>query len=91
MHAAGDKIAMLTCYDACFAGVLDAAGVDSLLVEILSAMLLAGRSTTLAVSIEEMAYTPGAWRAAIDGMDHRRPAFGSYQESPRPPCATPPC
>ena len=30
MHAGGDKIAMLTCYDAMFARFLDAAGVDDL-------------------------------------------------------------
>ena len=32
MVADGDKITMLTCYDASFAAVLDAAGVDTLLI-----------------------------------------------------------
>src|SRR4249920_1820840 len=59
MHAAGEKIAMLTCYDATFAGVLDAAGVDSLLVGDSLGNVLQGRSSTLAVSIEDMAYHTG--------------------------------
>jgi 3-methyl-2-oxobutanoate hydroxymethyltransferase len=82
MHAAGEKIAMLTCYDATFARVLDAAGVDSLLVGDSLGNVLQGRSSTLAVSIEEMAYHTGcvvrgnktAW--VIADMP-----FGSYQES----------
>ena len=82
MHAAGEKIAMLTCYDAAFARVLDDAGVDSLLVGDSLGMVLQGRSSTLAVSIEEMAYHTGcvargnrtAW--VIADMP-----FGSYQES----------
>ena len=32
MHRSGEKIAMLTCYDAAFAGLLDVAGVDVMLI-----------------------------------------------------------
>jgi len=82
MHASGEKIAMLTCYDAAFARVLDDAGVDSLLVGDSLGMVLQGRASTLAVSIDEMAYHTGcvargnrtAW--IIADMP-----FGSYQES----------
>ena len=82
MHAAGEKIAMLTCYDATFARLLDGAGVDSLLVGDSLGNVLQGRATTLAVSIEEMAYHTGcvargnrtAW--IIADMP-----FGTFQES----------
>jgi 3-methyl-2-oxobutanoate hydroxymethyltransferase len=82
MHAAGEKIAMLTCYDAAFARVLNEAGVDSLLVGDSLGTVLQGRPTTLAVSIEEMVYHTGcvvrgnssAW--VIADMP-----FGSYQQS----------
>jgi 3-methyl-2-oxobutanoate hydroxymethyltransferase len=82
MRAQGEKIAMLTCYDAAFARVLDEAGVDSLLVGDSLGMVLQGRASTLAVSIDEMVYHTGcvvrgnrtAW--VIADMP-----FGSYQES----------
>ena len=56
MHAAGEKLAMLTCYDATFAAVLDEAGVDLLLVGDSLGMVLQGRDSTLAVTLQEMAY-----------------------------------
>src|SRR4030088_68303 len=82
MHAAGEKIAMLTCYDAAFARVLDDAAVDSLLVGDSLGMVLQGRPSTLAVSMDEMVYHTGcvvrgnrtAW--IIADMP-----FGSYQQS----------
>lgn len=82
MHAAGDKIAMLTCYDSSFARVLDDAGVDSLLVGDSLGNVLQGRSTTLAVSIEEMAYHTGCVaRGNRSAWIIADLPFGSYQES----------
>lgn len=56
MHAAGEKIAMLTCYDASFARLLDEAGVDVLLIGDSLGMTLQGRDSTLPVTLADMAY-----------------------------------
>lgn len=56
MHASGDKIAMLTCYDAAFASVLDEAGVDVMLVGDSLGNVLQGQSSTVPVTLEEMVY-----------------------------------
>lgn len=56
MHAAREKIAMLTCYDATFAQLLDAVGVDVLLVGDSLGMVLQGQPSTVPVSLDEMAY-----------------------------------
>lgn len=82
MHAAGEKLVMLTCYDATFARILDQAGVDVLLVGDSLGMVLQGRPTTIPVSMDEMVYHTGcvargnqtAWIVADL-------PFGSYQES----------
>jgi 3-methyl-2-oxobutanoate hydroxymethyltransferase len=82
MRANGEKIAMLTCYDAVFARVLDDAGVDALLVGDSLGMVLQGHPSTLRVSVRDMAYHT---RCVVRG---NRTAwviadlpFGSYQES----------
>ncbi len=55
MHAAGEKIAMLTCYDASFAGLLDDAGVDVMLVGDSLGMVVQGHDSTVPMSLDEMA------------------------------------
>ena len=56
MKQQGEKITMLTCYDACFASVLDASGVDILLIGDSLGMVLAGMPSTLPVTMEMMEY-----------------------------------
>ena len=83
MHAAGEKIAMLTCYDATFASLLDAAGVDVLLIGDSLGMVLQGRDSTLPVTLEEMAYhTASVVRGRSKAWVIADLPFGSYQASP---------
>lgn len=56
MKRAGEKIVSLTAYDACFARVLAAAGVEILLVGDSLGMVLHGEPTTLRVTIDDMVY-----------------------------------
>ena len=84
-HMKRDKqrITMLTCYDVTFARLLDAAGVDMLLVGDSLGMVVKGDPNTLSVTIEQMAYhtaavARGVSRAHIVGDM----PFMSYQASP---------
>ena len=56
LYTSGEKLTMLTCYDATFARVLDEAGVEMLLVGDSLGMVLQGRTSTLPVTLDEMAY-----------------------------------
>jgi 3-methyl-2-oxobutanoate hydroxymethyltransferase len=83
MKAAGEKIAMLTCYDASFAHACDAAGVDVILIGDTLGNVVQGHETTLPVTVEHIAYHTAC---VVRGC--RRPLivadlpFGSFQESP---------
>jgi len=56
LQARGEKIAVLTCYDASFAALCEAAGVDVLLVGDSLGMVLQGGSDTLSVTMQDMEY-----------------------------------
>ena len=82
MHAAGEKIAMLTCYDASFARLLDDAGVDVMLVGDSLGMVLQGHDSTVPVSLDEMSYhTRCVGRGNRNAWIVADLPFGSYHES----------
>ncbi|WP_216796744.1 3-methyl-2-oxobutanoate hydroxymethyltransferase [Candidatus Vallotia tarda] len=56
MRDSGELIAMLTCYDASFAALLERAGVDILLIGDSLGNVLQGQATTLPVKLEDIAY-----------------------------------
>lgn len=60
--AAGEKLAMLTCYDALFARLLEDAGIDLLLVGDSLNEVLAGRRSTLSATLDQMIYHAAAVR-----------------------------
>ncbi len=47
---------MLTAYDYSFATLLDNAGIDVILVEILASNVMAGHKTTLPITLDQMIY-----------------------------------
>jgi len=82
MHTRGEKIAMLTCYDAIFARILDDAGVDVLLIGDSLGMVLQGHPSTLPVTVSEMVYhTACVARANRTAWVIADMPFASYQES----------
>ncbi|KAF1025572.1 MAG: 3-methyl-2-oxobutanoate hydroxymethyltransferase [Burkholderia plantarii] len=79
MRDAGDKIAMLTCYDASFASLLDRAGVDALLIGDSLGNVLQGQTTTLPVTLDEIAYhTACVARAQPRALVIADLPFGTY-------------
>jgi len=56
MAQEGNRIAMLTCYDASFAGLLESAGVECLLVGDSLGMVIQGHDTTVPVTVDDIIY-----------------------------------
>ena len=86
MHARGEKIAMLTAYDATFAAMADAAGVDCILVGDSLGMVCQGLPSTVGVTLETMRYhtesvSHGLRRVQGTTWLIADLPFGSYQES----------
>ncbi len=78
----GERLTMLTCYDALFAGLLDASGVDLLLVGDSVNEGVAGRRSTLTATLEQMIYHGASVRRGTErALVVVDLPFGSYQVS----------
>ena len=87
LRAAGEKITMLTAYDATFAAVADAAGVECLLVGDSLGMVCQGLPSTVGVTLDSMRYhtesvARGLHRVQGTAWLIADLPFGSYHESP---------
>jgi 3-methyl-2-oxobutanoate hydroxymethyltransferase len=79
----GEKLAVLTAYDASFAALLETCGVDALLVGDSLGMVLQGQRSTLPVRLADMVYhTASVARGAPASFIIADLPFGSYQASP---------
>jgi 3-methyl-2-oxobutanoate hydroxymethyltransferase len=86
MKEAGEKIAMVTAYDATAARLVAAAGVDAILVGDSLGMVVQGHDSTLPVTLEQMIYHSACVRRGLDREGGRAHLvgdlpFGSYQAS----------
>lgn len=80
MKARGEKISMLTAYDFSMTTILDGAGIDVLLVGDSASNVMAGRETTVPMTLDEMIYHA---KSVIRGVNRALVVvdmpFGSYQ------------
>lgn len=80
MKAEQEKISMLTAYDYSMARILDAAGIDVLLVGDSASNVMAGHETTLPITLDQMIYhASSVVRAAARSLVVADLPFGSYQ------------
>jgi 3-methyl-2-oxobutanoate hydroxymethyltransferase len=83
MRERSEKIAVLTCYDASFARIMDEAGVDVILVGDSLGMVVQGHGSTLPVKLSEMSYhTRCVARGVKRAFIIADLPFATYQQSP---------
>jgi len=83
MKKAGIKIAMLTCYDYTSALIVDNVGVDIILVGDSASNVMAGYSTTLPITLDQMIYhAASVSRGSKHALLMVDMPFGSYQGDP---------
>jgi len=80
MKNRGEKISMLTAYDYSMAGIVDAAGLDIILVGDSASNVMAGHETTLPITLDQMIYHAAS---VVRGVKRALVVvdipFGSYQ------------
>ncbi|MBD5370530.1 MAG: 3-methyl-2-oxobutanoate hydroxymethyltransferase [Bacteroides sp.] len=80
MKQRGEKISMLTAYDYSSAKIIDAAGIDCILVGDSASNVMAGNTTTLPITLDQMIYHA---KSVMKGVDRALVVvdlpFGSYQ------------
>jgi 3-methyl-2-oxobutanoate hydroxymethyltransferase len=86
MRGRGEKITMLTAYDATYAAVADAAGVECILVGDSLGMVCQGLTSTVGVTLETMRYHVQSVVRGLERVQGRAWVigdlpFGSYQAS----------
>ncbi len=80
MKQRGEKVSMLTSYDFTTAGIVDAAGIDGILVGDSASNVMAGNGTTLPITVDQMIYhAKSVVRAVKRALVVCDMPFGSYQ------------
>ena len=80
MKRNGEKIGMLTAYDYTMAKMVDAAGVDCILVGDSASNVMAGHETTLPITLDQMIYHASSVIRAVDrALVVVDLPFGTYQ------------
>jgi 3-methyl-2-oxobutanoate hydroxymethyltransferase len=82
MKVAGEKISMITAYDFSFAKIFDEAGIDIILVGDSASNVMAGHTTTLPITLDQMIYhAQSVVRARERALIVVDIPFGSYQSN----------
>ena len=84
MKIKGEKISMLTAYDYSMAKIIDAAGIDIILVGDSASNVMAGNETTLPITLDQMIYHASSVIKAVSrALVVVDLPFGSYQGNSR--------